>query len=68
MRRRCGDSFLARAAASSSWKLSRTHWAKTSGSGISSRHEVGEMMSRPSWLVTAKTRPMPSAIGMMAEK
>jgi len=26
------------------------------------------MMSRPSWLVTAKTRPMPSAIGMMAEK
>ena len=63
-RRRCGAS----AAASSSWKLSRTHWANTSGSGISSRHEVGEMISRPSWLVTANTSPMPSAMGMMAEK
>jgi hypothetical protein len=36
------------AAASSSWKLSRTHCANTSGSGINSRHEVGEMMMRPS--------------------
>ena len=38
----------ARASARYSWKLSRTHCAKTSGSGISSRHEVGEMMMRPS--------------------
>jgi hypothetical protein len=31
-----------------SWKLSRTHCANTSGSGINSRQLVGEMTSRPS--------------------
>jgi hypothetical protein len=46
--RRAAGFLMAVAAARYSWKLSRTHIAKTSGSGISSRHEVGEMTSRPS--------------------
>jgi hypothetical protein len=37
-----------RAMARYSWKQSRRHCAKTSGSGICSRHEVGEMMILPS--------------------
>ena len=46
--RRVAGFFNAVAAARYSWKLSRTHIANTSGSGISSRQEVGEMTSRPS--------------------
>ena len=38
----------ARASARYSWKLSRTHCVNTCGSGISSRHEVGETTIRPS--------------------
>jgi len=40
--------FSVRATARSSWKLSRTHCAKASGSGICSRHEVGDTMIFPS--------------------
>jgi len=45
-----GFGFVAglRASASSSWKLSRTHCVKASGSGISSRQDVGEITIRPS--------------------
>jgi hypothetical protein len=39
---------FARANARYSWKLSRSCWVKPSGSGSSSRHDVGEMMIRPS--------------------
>jgi hypothetical protein len=41
---------------------------KVSGSGTSSRQEVGETTMRPSYSVIANTSPMPSAIGRMAEK
>jgi hypothetical protein len=37
-----------RASARRSWKQSRTPWVKTSGSGTSSRQEVGEMTMRSS--------------------
>ncbi len=37
-----------RARARYSWKESRTHCAKTSGSGICSRHDVGDTMIFPS--------------------
>jgi hypothetical protein len=37
-----------RASAKYAWKLSRNCWVKASGSGNCSRHEVGEMMMRPS--------------------
>jgi hypothetical protein len=39
---------FARAAARYSWKLSRTHCANASGSGICSRHDVGDTMILPS--------------------
>ena len=42
--------------------------ANTAGSGISSRQEVGEITMRPSYRVTAKTSPMPSLTGRIAEK
>jgi hypothetical protein len=51
-----------------SWKLSRRHCVKVCGSGISSRQDVGDTTMRPSYRVTAKTRPMPSEIGRIAEK
>ena len=51
-----------------SWKDSRMHSAKKSGSGTCSRLEVGEMMTRPSSLVIANTSPSPSLMGMRAEK
>jgi hypothetical protein len=44
------------------------HCVKASGSGISSRHEVGETISLPSQRLSAITSPMPSATGSKAEK
>jgi hypothetical protein len=56
------------ARASISWKLSRTHCVKACGSGISSRHEVGEITTRPSYTVTANTNPCPSWMGRSADR
>jgi hypothetical protein len=56
------------ARASNSWKLSRTHCVKACGSGISSRQDVGDSTTRPSYCVTANTSAAPSEMGSRAEK
>ena len=65
---RAATAAAAGASARYSWKLSRMHWVKASGSGISSRQEVGETISLPSQRLSAITSPMPSATGSRAEK
>jgi hypothetical protein len=44
------------------------HCVKACGSGMSSRHEVGEITTRPSYTVTAKTKPWPSQMGSRADR